>query len=300
MKVKFKIRLTKLTNFFFFLANLSEWRVWNRHEYNQEWLRLTGKLSLEEEKTLNQFCQVLRDTSKKEPLLYTLFFQPDRKLIWPSAKKKLHPQDYNAVEKTFKVFQKRFDKIWDNSRAKKVKKDFKQYINNFEYSELILQDLGDFYSKALSKKVINIFLILLPIKIKTGGGRYDPKNQAIVLEGSPARLTSLKTVAIFFHELIHLYFEKPYFENLLNKYQINSSTKYHIKEVIAGSLLPNGYLSQKYFKKSLWRNQSQNLPLTQKLSLRLTPTVKKYFSYNKRIDKPLIQEVIKLYSPYQR
>jgi len=294
--MKFKIHLTEVTNFFFFLANLNKWQPWCREEYNKIWIKLTGKLTSEEKEILKKFRLVLKRTSKKEPLLYGLFFQSNGKLIWSSLKKKLSSQDYNIVKKTFTTFRKRFDKIWYFLRIKKIKKDFEQYINNFKYTNLILKDLANFYSKTPNRKLTRIFLILLPSQIKTGGGRYDSKNQSIILEGSSSRLMSSKTIEIFFHELIHLYFEKPYFEDLLNKYLKSRLVRHFIKEVIAGSLLPNGYLSQRYFKKPLSKIQSKNLPFIQKISLKLVPIVKNYLDHNKKIDKALIKKVMKLYN----
>ena len=291
--MKFKVHLTKITNFFYFLANLSEWASWSRKEYNQEWIRLTGKLTIDEKKMLKQFRQVLKQTSKKEPLLYILFFQLNKRLIWPNIKKGVCYQDYIVIKKTFKIFQKRFNKTWNDSIAKKIKNKFKRYINNFNYTNSILQDLASFYSKPIDQRNVNIFLILLPSKIKTGGGRYDLKNQAVILERSPLQLISLRTIEIFFHELIHLYFEQPLLEKLSNIYFKKSSIRYCIREIIAGALLPDGYLSQKYFKKNTLSKFRKLSPI-QKLSLKSIPLIKDYLDHNKKVDKNLIKKIGKL------
>lgn len=288
-EIKCKIRIEKIANFFFFLANLSKWKHWCRQEYNEEWIKMTGKLMPNEQNQLKQFCQVMRRTSQKKLLLYDLFFQltsEDR--IWQDTKKKLNRLDYNIVKETFEIFSNRFNKIWNNLPVKIAANDFEQYINNFPYLNLILHDLKTFYSKKLNVKEIIILIILLPSGLQSGGGRYDLKNNIVILEGSLSRLLCSRTVEIFCHELIHLYFEKHYLENLLNRYFDDcQDKKQQIKEAIAGSLLPNGYLSQKYFQKL--PKFSDNLPYIQKISFKLIPAIKNYFDQNKKIDENLIK-----------
>ena len=132
----------------------------------------------------------------------------------------------------------------------------------------------------------NIHLILLPSEVKGGGGKFIAGTDNIVIESNLERMKKTTTIEIIIHELIHLYFEY-YLEKTLYP-RFSKEISYHqLKEIIARSLLPYGYLSFKYFNKSI----KQDLR-----SPNLIKLVKNYIELHKPIDESFIKECIEFYN----
>ena len=246
--MKIKVYLTKETNFFFFLMNLSKGDNYFKEEYRKEWLKIIGPLSKKEKVQLKKFAKVLKEISKKKSLI-GLFFDPEVRGNLTIIRNKISLKNYKIIGETINLFSLKFNKIWKKlgKDKNKVKVQFEKLIKNFPHFIKVIKELKQFYHKNSLPNKVNIYLILLPSSLKSGGGRFNRDKKVIVLYGNSKRMVSKKTLAIFFHELIHLWFEWPYFEKLLDKYLKNPAKKHLIKEQTANFLLPSGYLWKKYF-----------------------------------------------------
>lgn len=324
--MKFKIRCTKLSNQFFFLSNMSRWRFWCRKEYNREWLKIIGKLDKIEKKTLDDFAAILNKYSQSQSKirLPDLFSLTSKEKIWHLAKKALSQKDYLLFRNIFKIFDFKYRKIWRIIKLDKklaefsLRNNLKKYQNQIKNS---VRDISILYNKKFpSQKLFNIYLIILPKTVKGRGGKYG--RSSVVLEGSVTSFKEKRMIEIMIHEIIHSYFESPYFyslvvsfikkKELLNLFQKSKILKqtgsvyFVIKEIIAGSLIPKGYLSKKYF------DYTNNIsPINLKKSKKyyqlldfavqpLYPTIKEYLQRKKPIDKEFLKKIIEVWSEFER
>jgi hypothetical protein len=107
--MKFKFKISKLANQFFFISNLSEWHFSCRQFYNQEWLKQTEPLTDNEKQILKEFKKssanmVLSEIIKLELLNLRKF------LVW-----QLYPLVVYQIES-----KKKFDKDLINKTASLV------------------------------------------------------------------------------------------------------------------------------------------------------------------------------------
>lgn len=268
----FKVTYTKLSNHFFYLQNMSLWRPFCHKEYNMAWNELTGEISTKEERVLQELKNILQEDKKITEIMDYIY----NKAIVPPDEK---------IENILRVTKSSFEKIWEN-----IKNDLPKAKNNFEillnkYSETIketLDILRNFYNS--QKKPLdctNILLILLPENIKSGGGKFAPENN-IILEGSLRRFNNPITIEIALHEMIHLYFE-DYFKNELYP-KFEKEIEYHpLKETVAAALLPYGYFSHKFF------NVSPKQPAR---NYQLIKLAENYIESSKIIDDSFVKQCV--------
>lgn len=270
--MKFKIKYSKLAHHFFYLQNMSLWRPWCHKEYNDAWSEITGPLSEEEEKAIQKFKDIISEPEK----FSEIFDYAYNKEILPPEKR---------IQEIFKITGGKFEKIWQS-----IENDLPNAKNGLEsliakYSEQIettMEKLRNFYN---SQKEIplttKIYLVLFPNSIKSGGGRFGTYD-TVVLEGNLKRFSQSITIEILLHEIIHLYFEDYLKTKVYPKFE--KEIDYHpLKELIAATLLPNGYLSKEFFN-VLLNQTAKNYFLIQ--------LTEDYIKSNKPIDDDFIKRCL--------
>lgn len=268
----FEVHYSKLTYHFFYLQNMSLWRPFCYKDYNKAWLKITGNLIEKEKTAIKKFGTILQKEYKS---LFELIFDENKA---PKDKK---------IQEIFKITEKKFQKTWNNIKddLPKAKSDLTNLIKeNLEITKKIINKLKLFYNADKIYKNTKIHIILLPKTVKSGGGKFVFDNN-IILEGSIEKFSKIRILEILLHEMIHLYFEDHLEKNLYPKF--STEIEYHnLKEIIASSLLPQGYLSYCFF----------NVPLNQSAeNFQLIKLAEKYMKSKKTIDDYLIKQCIKFY-----
>ena len=244
MKVNFKI--SRLGNKFHFIQTLAAWhhstRIWDR----ENWIKKTGKLSMEEKKALARFAKILKKHSfDSEPsltrgsFLGKPFFFSSKNEIWKELGNWATKKEVKEIQKIFSLFDKRFQKIW---QVEKKKLSIKQAFLNtkfgtYIYFELLQRKLKIFYKTDSIPKEINIFLLISSSSDKLGGGPNLGWN--VTLECSASQpLTYGRFAGVIWHEIAHI-FQQKYFKKLIdrNKHRIRRPAKWPKLSYTAESIL---------------------------------------------------------------
>jgi len=335
--MKFKIYYTKSGNQFFFISNLAEWHFSCREKYNEEWIKRTGALTVKEKKVLKIFKKILkkydfREKDGKRLYLGIPFITSPDKKIWATVKKWVNKEEFKKIKQVFEIFNKRFNKIWLNSKKEMgiTKKLLSCNLNKKREIKNILKYFSILYQKEVDNKLlIKIYLFHHPINnpfLFSGGANLN--KDELTFECSKIIFNTSseeKAIRLILHELIHCYFEESRFRKLLKNYldKIDSkkftntavfketkSIKIIINEMIVDSMMPNGYLAEKYFHfkvkkkfkniKEIENKKNKLLADYRKLATyHLYPVLKKYLSKRKPLDENYIKKTVKIFFKYQ-
>ena len=141
----------------------------------------------------------------------------------------------------------------------------------------------------------------------------------------PCTSSEEKAIRLILHELIHSYFEELKFRKLLKDYLKKVDCKKFIKtsvfkeiksletiinEMIVDSMMPNGYLAEKYFHfkvnkkfkdiKKIKNKKNKSLEDYRKLATYyLYPILKKYLVNKKPLDENYIKKTVQIFLKYQ-
>ncbi len=326
--MKFDIKYTKLGNKFFFISNLSEWNIYCRKHYNQIWLKNNSLLKKEKNALL-----AIKEILNRHNATNLFLSSSDIKKIWESVREKIGENDFKKLQGIFELFTSRFEKIWQKEKnnlrgvSKLLKKDL-------FFSRKIFNLISFLYKIRKKPKKITIILLANPVKkLLIGGGSGLGENK-ISIECSRITAKNNKTQLlerVIIHELIHASFEKnvkndiekyinsEYFRNKYQKelqksriYKQTNSFLGVIKELILTSLIPEGYLAEKFFKidvlKELKKRKSIREGKLQKnyYDLMLYGVFKLYplskiYSENKRpIDRKYIESVVDCWIEFEK
>lgn len=351
--MKFEIRYTKLGNQFFFISNLTEWDFHCRKHYNQEWLKQTGLLTSQEKKILKKFGSVMKKygfgrKNNKCVYLGIPFIASSEKQVWQKVKNWVKKKEYGIIKKTFKILEPRFNQIWADAekQLKKIKQGLEKKLKEKKIKSALKYLSFLYNNKETADKIIEIYLLISPLKNNLGGGaNLGPEK--ITLEAAMADKKTLNfLVLIVLHELIHL-FEGKYFRPLLKnwvngltqkerrkikKSQIFQQIKQSgnatdkmiigliINEIIASSLLPEGYLRGKIFKRENVKINIRNYfknnlkskvtspprryrtikTLRQYTAYHLYSSIKKYSRQKKSLNESYIKKAYRLFKRFER
>jgi len=218
----------------------------------------------------------VRNIFQKHGTLNRCFFRPERE-AWRSAARELSKQEYEILRVSFSVFLPRFSVLWE-----KEKNNLQSIAAAFSKTPppvgKALKTLYALYAPHRKSGVISVFLLTSPItkRIVNGGGKITSKTLALECSKITAKNNSHNLFArVLLHETIHTTFEdriKGTIATYLKtkdfssiKRELMQSTAYHeacsflgpIKEMIAVSLLPEGYLAERYFSANVRRNLLQ-------------------------------------------
>ena len=320
--MRFKVKYPKLGNQFFFVSNLAEWNPYCRQEYNKIWLR-NNPLSKQEKETLLEVRQLL----KKQDLT-PVFFLPK---AWQKAGQKLNKKDFEKLQKAFQIFAPRFNKLWSKEKQN-LQSVAKHISNTLKVSREILEILQVLYGVSSPPSECSIFLVSSPIlKRAVSGGRAIGKNK-IILECS--KITTKNNnqnfvLRVLLHEMVHASLQtkvltkiQRYMKNIdvkkkevLLSSAISKQTKSLariINEMILVSLLPEGYLAEKFFGLDVLKNLKRRKCIKENklkrdyydlmlFSVFCLYPVAKYFCENKKpIDDDFINSAIKCWQEFEK
>lgn len=240
--MKVQPTISKISNLYFFISNLSEWHQSFRPKYNEFWLR-EKPLSDQEKKLLTRFAEIHRDYGfdNKNFYLGRIFFLSEDP--WKELDEKTAYSE--EVKNIFQEFEGRFKQIWRESEKvlisqKKIITDY--FKNESETNQSISDELLSFYSLDTPKCQDVKVIMLLSVPNMTGGGA-NLKPYGVTLECSGWTGDDRKILSVLYHEMIHLCYE--------NYEQLSESARESIdsrtREKIIAAMFPNGYLAHKYF-----------------------------------------------------
>lgn len=332
--MKFKFKISKLANQFFFISNLSEWHFSCRKNYNKEWLKQTGPLNKKEKKALDDFRKIIKnygfthDKNRRSVYLGQIFFICPENQIWEKLERFVEENEFKKIQQIFKVFQPRFEKIWNNKslneRVGKVKKSLtKQNIKS------LFKNLYQLLPNKSLPRDFMVVSIISPLKGKyiTAAGGANLDNHHITLEIPWLKLNTWElehSTGVLAHEIAHILFRLSNLRNIIQmtikKFRapmfikpLKRSMIELIEELVISSMIPSGYLAQKYYKfkpvnmfsesfKDIYQEvlklRQRRLANTHRVFRyfiwQLYPLAAYYLKSNKKIDKFFIEEVARL------
>ncbi len=240
---KFRPKISRYANLYFFIQNLSEWHFSNRKKHNKEWrneLAFSEKVEL----CLQEFKEIHKKYSFGDEYLGRPFFLYDNP--WSMIKTIVGEDDYVKIKNIFSTLEPYFNTLYIKDEI--ILKKWAILISEPEFLEkasFINETLASFYGCSLYNEDCTIYL-LLSTKEKNGGTSGTINDHSVTLELSQISLESKgQVLKVLWHELIHLYFRNNTFYPLLEKYTDNNlEAMGKIDELIASSLLPNGLLKE--------------------------------------------------------
>lgn len=274
--MQFKLSVSKLANHFFFVSNLAGWNPYCRKEYNELWLR-HSPLNKEEKEGLVKLSKVLKTYT-----LYKLFISstnPEK--TWYKASRLLPKKDLQILRGTLEIFSSRFERLWKKERGN-LDKVAKELSTSLTVSKKLLSLIGILYGNSQKTQEVEVFLLTSPITKRVVSGGSGLGKDKIVIECSKIMSKNNERdelARVVLHELIHASFEQKIRKKIQTYIQSNRFIELHakllsqlavyhqvksfegpIKEMIAVSLLPEGYIAEKYFgidiKKNLRKRKS--------------------------------------------
>ncbi len=268
--MKFVIKYSKFNNLFFFISNLSEWNPYCRKEYNELWLK-NKPLNKKELEILSDLKKIL----KKYKISNLMLSSNNEKSAIKKISKIIPKKDISILTNALRDFYKRFDVLWKKEEKNLIL--IKQKIRKtLSISKKLFAIVKILYGIKKEPEKIEIFLFTNPIMKRpvSGGGSFG-KNK-ISIECSKITKINNKNQMIqrvVMHEIIHASFEanlkekikkfiesryfKERYEKIILKskiYQQTHSIMGTIKEMILVSLIPEGYLAEKFFNLDVLKN----------------------------------------------
>jgi len=317
--------ITKTGNLFHFISNLTNWHFSVRPSYKKYWLEKTGGLTSDDKKWLKKAEKLFQKYAFSNNNWGMVFLRRPENDVWKVAKNTFGKKDTEKFKEIYDYFLPRFDKIWSDERKliSLWKKELQETLSTFAPKELA-NDLNNLFNVVpdFSYDIKVILLMSSPTQI---GGGANVGRGAITLEGS--NMSPEKNVhskLIFWHELIHVYWEKNNeYMNMLNLYMnkanINSFSKdipakIVLKEAVMESLIPFGYLSQKHLAFNGKAYVSEKIKVlkskgktTKSMSYwryysltRMFDTAKKYVTNQKAIDEKYFDKVVETLEEFKK
>lgn len=326
--MKFVVKSSKFGNKFFFVSNLSEWGPYCRKEYNKLWLK--GNLLNKKE---NDALRNLRKILKKYKLANILLASVNQKSARKTLSNILPQKDILILESSLNEFSKRFNLLWQKEKRNLdlIKKNI---FNNLPVFKDFFALIKILYKIKKEPQEIKIFLITNPILKRPISGGSGLGNNKISVECSKITKENNQNQIIkrvILHEIVHASFEEnikkgienyldnKYFKQKYEKIILKSSVykQTHsilgpIKEMILVSLIPEGYLAEKFFNFDVIENLRKRKCIQDaKLGknyydlmlysvYKLYPIAKKYCDNKKPIDSNYIEKVIQNWIEFEK
>lgn len=329
MKIEFKV--SKLSNLFFFVSNLSEWHFSCRPAYNQEWVKETGPLNKKEINALNEFKKIIKkygffyDKKNKSKYLGKIFYFYAENEIWKQLEKTVNKKEFSKIKDIFEILTPRFQKIWDARALKSRIKTIEKSFSSSNYQKALKDFENILGNKSVNK--INIIALFSPLKgegMTAAGGANIGKNN-VTLEIPKLKRNTWEfdySVGVIMHEIGHNLIPlstKNIIKKTLKKSGLLKNIKQFpeqsinsfIEELALNCFVPGGCLAQKYFKKfkpidffkenqdRIYKNlenfkENKNYSLYkiyQYFSFKLLSLSTSYLKANKKIDAHFINQI---------
>lgn len=325
-----QIIINKWANFFFFVSNLSEWSPYCRKDYNVSWLK-DNPLNKKEKNALNRLHNIFKE--KKYKLINLLLTSVNKKEFWGNVSKILSARQFAVFKESLNIFEKRFEELWlkEEKNLEKVKDNI---TKNFLVSDKLVALIKRLYGVRMSPKSINIFLFTSPIKKQLVHGGSGFGVAGIGIECSEITKDNNKNdmlSKVILHEITHAYFEKKlidkinkfisskYFQEKYQKFILKSKVYKQvknvlgpIKELILVSLLPEGYLAEKFFGLNVINNLKKRKRVKEgKLEknyydlmlfgiFKMCKIAKDYSNSQRSIDRTYMEEAVKCWIEFEQ
>jgi hypothetical protein len=292
--MKFKIIVKKWAVFYFFIQNLSEWHFSCMKEYNIVWRQELGPLTEEQENLLKQFNKIHQEYPFGKNYLGRYFYFNDRPL--EILCKNILSKNFEVISETFSVFENKFNAFYEKELPllESWRNLLEEKLNNASQNESITKTLKILYDSQNSENEVNVFLLPSTGNTTSGSGNIgDTKSITIAISRQPLENYN-RTIAIFWHETIHRFFEKEHFFPLVQQiFMPDQDAVNLIKEATVSSLFPNGWLGKKFFGIS---NNSLNKKLPESYNKSVLELTKRYMEQNKALDKEYIDNMYSIIS----
>lgn len=288
--MKFKLKVSKWANFYFFVQNLSEWHFSNRKSYNIFWRKRLGDFSKQEETALKEFKKIRLKYPDNKSCFEKSFFLSNNPLKELSLV--LSSSEYKDIKNVFSVFRDKFQILYKKELPllKQWQKKIDKEINNKKYKNKILISLNTLYKTSVKKKTISVYLLFSTPGGIGGGANIDDKNITLEISNYPLREIK-EAIGIIWHEIVHLLFQYKYFHPLVRKYFLNNRQKFFpINEIVTASLFPEGVLGMKIFKNKLMTPRLF-YGLDSSSINRVLILTKEYLDQKKYFDKEYIKKI---------
>ena len=265
--MKINYRISRTANQFFFISTLAAWHYSCREDIRDAWLREIEELTDVEKKSLVIFSNVIKSRyGFQSPNSYigNVFYSENESVIWPVLKKFVkNNDDYEVIEKAFRLFEKKFQIVWqkrDTDSLVLLRKSLRQ-----KHQKYFIESIAKTFGAGSAPSEVTLCVLFSPLKDQTASGGANLSGDSITIE-----LPSLKedtwqfaySLSIIGHELGHLCFSKRGGERVLKKtisslhlkknYDVFAyDTLTLLNEAVTASFVPLGVLGQKYFPKEL-------------------------------------------------
>ncbi|OGI88527.1 hypothetical protein A2995_00015 [Candidatus Nomurabacteria bacterium RIFCSPLOWO2_01_FULL_33_24] len=323
MKLRFIV--SKTANFFFFIDNLSEWNIYYRKKYNEEWIRQLGELTRQEKIALKNFRLIMQKYEKIgiPKKIRRCFYQKsdDMKASFRKIAKLLSKKEVNILKNSFNIFQPRFERMWNEYL---IVLNQNQELMSFTYRKLnkkinlAYSKLENFYGdKSTQKYLCSVFLIISPNR----GGKAIEKDVISIETEKLDPKDEYRFTRLWFsimHELAHARFENKKYKNWLNKFLEkkiilkSELTKKHnareiLREVITDLtkvalyhlLKKEDRIKLETYKYKKDSEKVSDLSSLEKLIRQeLNSTIKNYFSTKRKIDTDFLEKCWNLVERY--
>jgi len=289
--MKYIIKIDYFENFYFYLCTLALPISPSQKIYQKSWLNDIKPLTNSQKFTLEKF---------KELLIKNKLLKYQFKAYYNYIN---HAVSCDVTSKKNQIIFNKIFTSWNNNFSNFYKNEFpllnqwKKLLNNQfkndKLIQLILETLAILYNTPIKNPAVNIFLLPSVKNYSSGAAiKIDKKSPIIQLNISHYPLND-KThpLGILFHELIHAYYENPYFVNLIKKNFTQIDKINYLKEITASSLFPNGTMAEKYLN---IQTKKLRINLSQKYTRPLLTLAREYLAEKKPFDSRYINKLYKI------
>jgi len=289
--MEFKIKYNKWSNFLFFVEMLSGWNTrLSPSSICNYWETQFGKLSSKEKNALNLFKRACINYQHSKNFFREAFFNKENP--WQYLKNNMSLERYNILYNAYQVLKNKFKQIYETDLSKI--KSWRSVLPVEKNEKIIFKKLNFLYNTNLSfdDQSVDVYIMLSSPKRTDALAMQNSKS--IILELSQQKQTpnSIKHVmCLIWHEVIHLYFERKYYYQLIQKKIANKKKQDKIKELTACSLFPRGVLAQDFFGLNHNLQNSIHYKVSKLASEKIVNLSKKYIREKQYFDESYIKRI---------
>ncbi len=317
------------------LWNFVETLTLYHFSYNQgdvkNWLSWTGGDLSEEEKIslkdlskiadkINQGQKGIKGTSWR---LDQAFSADSEKEVWKKVSVLANPEELLIIKKVVALLQPRFDQLWPEESGRLLARQvvLEQGFNSATSDEIV-RILTTFFKASKVPDKVEIFLLLNTNPGGTQGGANLAANQISLHCSHSEPITYERFAGIIWHEIAHL-FQQDHYYKLENKFvgEIKKPKFWEkrspgedsvIREAVVAAMAHFGYIDHRFLREDLdklwardfaekWRYGPQEFNSWGFYSsYHLQPLVEKYVSTERGLDDEFMNELLRLWSEYQK
>lgn len=286
--MRFNFLISKQANFYFFISNLSEWHFSCGKYHNVFWKKELGEFSKKEKEALIKFKKVRLKYPEGESLFEISFFTKENPFL--ELRKKMPTDDYKIIVETFSALETKFNLIYkkDLPFLKKWNDKLNINANNKIETSSIVKILETLFKTSPIVKRCDVYLLLSSFGYTGGSANINKKSINIEISRHSLKNAG-HAVSIVWHEIIHLLFQKAFFDLVL-KILKNRQKARIVNEIIISSLFPRGVLGEKFFKNKL--TDKINSKVNQEQTKKILKLTESFVLRKKSFDERYIKEIV--------